>query len=117
MPQRIPVLERKIERIQRELSQLGNFRLGSLSQQFNICGTPGCRCKAAPPRRHGPYYQLSFTRKGKSHSQFVRREELPAVRRQLKNYNRFRALVEEWIDLAMELSNLRLKPKKSRGGK
>jgi hypothetical protein len=33
---------------------------------------------------------------------------LPAVLKQLKNYERMKLLMERWIDLATELSNLRL---------
>lgn len=33
---------------------------------------------------------------------------LSAVRKQLKNYERMKLLMEKWIDLAMELSILRL---------
>ena len=80
---------------------------GSLSTQYNVCGTPGCRCKATPPEKHGPYYQVSFTRKGKSSSKFVRKEDLAAIRRELKNYDAMKTLVDQWIDLATELSNLR----------
>ena len=58
---------------------LGDLRPGSLSTQYNVCGTPGCRCKATPPEKHGPCYQVSFTRKGKSSSKFVRKEDLAAV--------------------------------------
>jgi hypothetical protein len=58
-------LEIEIGKTKEELSGLGNLRPGSLSTQFNVCGTPGCKCKAAPPQKHGPYYQVSFTRKGK----------------------------------------------------
>lgn len=104
-------LERQIERIKRELAQLGELRPGSLSTQYNVCGSPGCRCKADPPRKHGPYYQISYTRKSKSSSRFVRKEDLPAVRRQLKNYQRLKALVVRWVDLAAELSTLRLSKK------
>jgi hypothetical protein len=80
-----------------------------------VCGVEGCRCKASPPRKHGPYYQLSFTRKGKATSRFVRREEVAIVRRQLKNYIKLRALVDAWIDAAMELSTLRLEQRRERG--
>ena len=69
----------------------------------------GCQCKATPPKKHGPYYQVSFTRKGKSSSKFVRKEDLPAIRKQLKNYERMKLLVDRWIDLATELSNLQIK--------
>ena len=108
MNRRIQSLERQIETIKRELLELGDLRPGSLSKQYNVCGNPNCKCKATPPKKHGPYYQLSSTRKGKSRSKFVRKEEIAAVRSQLKNYAKFRKLTERWIDLAEELSILRL---------
>jgi len=101
-------LERQIEAVKRDLVALEDLRPGSLSTQFNVCGTPGCRCKATPPEKHGPYYQVSYTRKGKSSSKFVKKKDLPAVRKQLKNYARMKLLTERWIELAMELSTLRL---------
>src|SRR5664279_4538968 len=103
-------LERQIEKVKRDLAALGDLRPGSLSTQYNVCGSPGCRCKATPPEKHGPYYQVSFSRKGKSSTKFVRKENLPAVRKQLKNYETMKQLMDRWIDLAIELSSLRLKP-------
>ena len=107
------LLLRQIEKVKGQLAALGNLRPGSLSTQYNVCGTPGCRCKATPPEKHGPYYQVSFTRKGKSSSKFVRKEDLAAVRRELKNYEVMKTLVDRWIDLATELSNIRLANKRS----
>jgi hypothetical protein len=105
---REPEIERQIERLKRNLAGLGQLRPGSLSKQYTVCGSPGCRCVATPPQKHGPYYQLSFTRKGKSSTKFVRKEDLPAIRKQLKNYERMKVLVDQWIDLATELSNLQI---------
>lgn len=101
-------LERQIEKVKCDLVALGDLRPGSLSTQYNVCGKPGCRCKATPPEKHGPYYQVSYTRKGKSSSKFVRQKDLPAVRKQLKNYERMKLLMDSWIELATELSMLRL---------
>jgi hypothetical protein len=106
------LLLRQIERVKGQLAALGDLRPGSLSTQYNVCGTPGCRCKATPPEKHGPYYQVSFTRKGKSSSKFVRKEDLNTVRRELKNYEVMKTLVDRWIDLATELSNIRLANKR-----
>lgn len=117
MSRRERVLEGKIERIKRELQALGDLRPGSLSEQYNVCGVAGCHCKASPPKKHGPYYQLSYTRKGKSTSRFVRRDEVSVVRRQLKNYARLRTLVDAWIEAAMELSALRLEQRRDHAGK
>ena len=38
----------------------------------------------------------------------MKKEDLPTVRKQLKNYERMKLLMEKWIDLATELSTLRL---------
>ena len=108
LPRSPQVLDARIAKIKAALAALGDLRPGTLSEQYNVCGTPGCRCKSEPPQKHGPYYQVSFTWQGKSHTVFVRREDVPAVRTQLRNYQRLRTLVDTWISAAMEISRLRL---------
>lgn len=108
MPPRPVVLERRIATVKAQLMALGDLRPGSLSEQYNVCGTAGCQCKADPPHRHGPYYQVSFTWQGRSTSQFVRREQIATMRQQLRNYQRLRTLVEQWVAAGLELSHLRL---------
>ena len=99
-------LEAQIEKLKQEIVRLGDLRPGKLSQQYNVCGKADCRCKADPPQKHGPYYQLSYTWRGRSRTEFVRRDDLAAVKEQLRNYERLRSLVEEWIDAGIELSDL-----------
>lgn len=100
-------LEAKIDTLKQELTRLGDLRPGTLSEQYNVCGKAGCACKADPPRKHGPYYQVSFTWQGRSRTQFVRRENVAMLRQQLRNYERLRELVEAWIAAGLELSPLR----------
>lgn len=107
-------LEARLAQLKAALAAVGDLRPGTLSQQYNVCGQPGCRCKATPPKKHGPYYQLSFTRQGKSQSEFVRREDVPTVRQQVRNYQRLRTLVDRWVGVAMDLSRLRLQEARSR---
>ncbi len=98
-------LEAKIAQIKQEITGLGaDLRPGLLTQQYNVCGKAGCRCKATPPQRHGPYYQLSFTRKGKSRTQFVKREDLPLLQQQVRNYQRLKTLMDRWVALGMGFS-------------
>ena len=102
-------LETKIQKIKAEIMALGlELQPGLLTQQYNVCGSPGCRCKADPPQKHGPYYQLSFTRKGKSRTQFVRRHDLSLVEEQVRNYQLLKKLTDRWVALGMALSRLRL---------
>ncbi len=100
-------LEATIDALKQELLTLGDLRPGTLSEQYNVCGKAGCACKADPPRKHGPYYQVSFTWQGRSHTQFVRRENVATTRQQLRTYERLRTLVEAWIAAGLELAALR----------
>jgi hypothetical protein len=95
-------IDRRIVEIKRALAQLGPLRPGSISRQYNICGTPGCRCKAEPPEKHGPYHQLNYTWRGRSRTEFVRQQDLVEVAAELDNYQRLRTLSNEWIGLGIE---------------
>jgi hypothetical protein len=97
-------IERKIEQLKHQLAELGPMHPGSLSEHYNVCGKPGCRCKDRKnPQKHGPYYQLSFTWRSKGRTRFVRAEGLAEMRRKIANYKRFRELTDEWVDLVVEL--------------
>lgn len=97
----------RVVKIKRELLALGPLRPGSLSQQWNVCGKTDCRCKDPKrPRKHGPYYQLSYTWRGKSQTVFVSQDQVPEVEEQIANYRRFRALCQQWVDVALEVANL-----------
>ena len=109
MSTRLHALEGRIQRIKAKLIELGELRPGVLSEQYNVCGTPGCRCKATPPEKHGPYYQLSWSRKRKSATRFVRRPELRAVRAQIGNYRRLQQLIDEWVDASLEICEIKRK--------
>jgi hypothetical protein len=97
-------IQRRITQLQQELLALGRLHPGSISEQYNVCGTPGCHCKdPKSPRKHGPYYQLSYTWRGKSSSRFLRAEQVAEMREKVANYKRVRGLVNEWVELAVEL--------------
>lgn len=105
----IHTVEKQIERVKNQLLKLGDMHPGSLSKQFNICGTPGCRCKdPVNPKKHGPYYQLSFVHQGKSSSRFIQPQDVPEIKRHVANYKKFKALVESWKTLAAELTKLKM---------
>lgn len=100
-------LQRKLDRIKAELLALGPIHPGSLSEQHNVCGTPGCQCKdPRRPRKHGPYGQLSYTWRGKGTTRFVRPAHVAALREKLARYKRFRALTAAWVDAAIALETL-----------
>lgn len=98
----------KIKKVQLLLADMGEMRPGSISKQYNVCGNPKCRCKDPEnPKKHGPYYQLSYTHKGKSTTEFVKKENVDAAKQQIKNFREFKKLTEEWIDLSVKIAKLR----------
>jgi hypothetical protein len=102
---RVSQIEQRIARIKGQLVKLGPLHPGSLSRQYNVCGKPGCRCKDPKhPRRHGPYYKISYVFQGRFTSRHASPGELQAVRAELANYKRLRKLVAEWVGLALRLA-------------
>lgn len=102
---KIDEMQQRIKQIKKELAALGDMRPGALSEQYNVCGKANCRCKdPKEPKKHGPYYQLSYTHMGKSTTEFVKRPLLDDVRKQLRNYDKFRELINEWVALSVKIA-------------
>jgi hypothetical protein len=80
------------------------MRPGSISQQYRD-----------PKEKKRPFYQLSYTHKMKSRSEYVRPENLETLQRETETFKRFRGLVEEWIDLALQLSQSRIRETRADG--
>lgn len=93
--QRIQQIERNIERIKAALTRIGPMRPGSLTRQYKD-----------RTNKTGAYWQISYTRQMKSRTEYVREEWLPEVRRQIAMHKRFKALIDQWIDLDIERSKL-----------
>lgn len=105
---RIDTIEEQIAGIKKKIGRIGCLRYGSLSEQYNVCGSSGCKCKASPPQKHGPYYQLSFTRNGRSTTKSVNRKDAKIVKKHVNNYTRLKKLIENWVELGTELSGLEI---------
>ena len=95
---RLLQIETRIETIKAKLAAIDEMRPGSLSCQYKD-----------PANQNGAYYQLSYTRDMKSRSEYVARDAVDDVRRQLENYKRFKELTSEWVDLCIEHSRLKMK--------
>jgi len=96
--QSLKKVERRLADLRRQLVEIGDMRPGSLSVQYR-----------KPEEKKSPFNQLSYTHKGKGRSEYVRVENLPAIRREVKAYKRFKTLIDEIVDLSMEASRLRCK--------
>jgi hypothetical protein len=97
--------ERTIKQLTGKMATLGLMLPGSISEQWNVCGTSRCRCKDPDqPTKHGPYYQLSFTAGGKSSTMFIKKNDLPEARRCLMRYRQFKRLSTELVQAHIALT-------------
>jgi hypothetical protein len=87
---------KKLRALLREFVSIGAVLPGSISSQLNVCGMPGCRCKdKRNPKKHGPYFQLSYGAKGKSSSMFIKEEDAGVAGKMTDNYRKLRDLTVE----------------------
>jgi len=74
---------------------------GSLEEHYNVCGKAQCCCKdKVNPQKHGPYYRLSYSLKGKNSSVFVKKEDAPAIMAMTESYRESRSNIQH-LALAM----------------
>lgn len=94
---RLEQIHKRIKRIKAELVAIDEMRPGSLTEQFR------------DPNAERGYYQLSYTHGGRGRTEYVSRDFVSDVRRQIENYKRFKELTAEWVDLSIEQSRLKMK--------
>ena len=90
-------IEKTIEKIKQELQTIQQMRPGSLTRQYHN-----------PKDKTGAYYQLSYTHKMKSRTEYVRSEFVPRIREEISEYKRFRVLVNQWVELAIKRSKMQM---------
>jgi hypothetical protein len=94
---RIRLLDRRIDSIKGKLADLGPIRPGLLTRQYQ-----------RPKDKSVPYWQLSYTHRQKSHSDYIRDSLYETILPEVQNYRRFVELTQEWVDLAVERGQLSL---------
>ena len=91
-----------------ELTQVGDFRRGSLSAVFRKCGKPNCACAAPGHRGHGPQWNLTRRAGGRTVTLHLKPgPELDKVRREVAEYKRFRGLCDQLAEVSEEICALR----------
>jgi len=103
---RIQQIERRIDRIKEELAKIGPMRPGSLTRQYRD-----------PENSTGAFWQISYTRQMKSRTEYVRKEWVAQIRKQVATHKRFKRLIDQWIDLSIEHSQLTMRIAKIKGTK
>jgi hypothetical protein len=91
-------LERQRAHLYDELAATGDFRRGSISENYRRCGKPNCACAQPDHPGHGPRYLWTRTVAGRgTKGRQLSAEEVDKVRAELTNYHRFAAVSEQIV--------------------
>lgn len=109
-------LEAQRARLFERLAAVGDFRRGSVSENWRRCGKSSCRRCAEPGSRgHGPRWLWTRTAAGRGTiGRQLKPEEVGKVRAELENHQRFAALAEEIAEVSEAICEAR--PVPARGG-
>ncbi len=116
MPDELRGLERRRAELYEQLSQVGDFRRGTLRAVRRKCGRANCACAQPGHPGHGPQYNLSRSVGGRTVTRHLKPgPELEKVTREVAEYERFRVLVGQVAEINEEICEAR--PAASPAGK
>jgi len=107
----------RYEALKSTVAEIGLIRRGTLLRRSMPCGKPGCRCQAAPPQLHGPYFQWTRKVRGKTVTVRVQPEEAELLREWIENGRRLNRIVGEMERVSDRLTERALRAVRSRDNK
>lgn len=109
------LMERK-EQILSTITNLSDFRPGSLVERYRRCGKPYCHCAKPGAKGHGPSYSLTRSVNGKTVTKIIPKDAVETTRRQILEYHRFREAVGELVDTNEKICDAQLEAGKEASG-
>jgi hypothetical protein len=101
-------LEQQRDRLYGELAATGDFRRGSISENYRRCGKPNCTCAQRDHPGHGPRYLWTRTVAGRgTKGRQLSAAEVDKVRAELANYRRFAEVSEKIVQVNEEICEAR----------
>ena len=101
-------LEQRRDRLYAELAATGDFRRGSISENYRRCGRPNCVCAQPDHPGHGPRYLWTRTVAGRgTKGRQLAAAEVNKVRGELANYRRFAEVTEQIVVVNEEICEAR----------
>ena len=101
-------LETRRAAVQRQITQLGDMRSGSITGTGGRCGNPNCHCRQAGDHGHGPYYRLTRKVNGKTVTEtFPSLASLAKAQREVAECQRFRELGDQLLAVNEQICALR----------
>ena len=96
----LPELEALRARLYAQLAAVGDFRRGSVTENYRRCGKPNCACAAPGHPGHGPRFLWTRTQgRRKRIGRQLAAAEVEKVRREIARHAEFTAAVEQIVQV------------------
>ena len=108
MPVPLTELEQQRAAVLRQISELGDFRAGSITGTGGRCGNPGCHCHRSGDTGHSPHPRLTYKVDGKTVTESF---ATPAAQRkaehEIESFRRYRQLERSFVALNEKICRAR----------
>ena len=101
-------LEAERDRLYAQLSAVGDFRRGSVSENYRKCGKPNCACVQQGHPGHGPRFLWTRTARGRGTvGRQLAAGEVEKVRREVGRHAEFAAICEQIAEVNEKICEAR----------
>jgi hypothetical protein len=100
-------LEAQRAQLYAALAGVGDFRRGSLTQNYRRCGKRNCACAQPEHPGHGPRYLWTRTVAGRSRGRQLAATEVDKVRREMDRYHEFVTLTDRLVEVNEKICEAR----------
>ena len=114
MPDSLSAWEAARRSILHQLSELGDFRPGSITATQGRCGNPCCHCHQPGEAGHGPTLRLTFKARGKTvTARFSCREAQGKAEREIAEFRKYQQLSRAFVELNEKICRQRPAPEEA----
>ena len=105
----IQELEQERDEVRSRLSVVRDMRQGSLVERYRRCGKQACHCAQEGASGHGPSWSLTRAVGGKTVTRIIPSHAIERTREQLAEFQKFRELTRELVEINERLCDARLR--------
>jgi len=104
----LPELEAERDRLYARLAAVGDFRRGSVSENYRKCGKPSCACARPGHPGHGPRFLWTRTARGRGTvGRQLAAGEVGKVRQEVGRHAEFTAISEQIAEVNEKICEAR----------
>ena len=111
MPDSLPALEQQRASLLRQISELGDFRPGSITTTTGRCGNPRCHCHQTNHPGHGPNFRLTYKVDDKTVTEsFPNPAAQRKAEREIAEHRKWQQLSRDFVEINTRICRQRPAP-------